>query len=174
MDFAEILATGIVSVAAAIAGALAGERISSRVRKDQHAYESQLHALEETELRLKRFTGKLTAYFALPNPISAYQIVDALRDLAYLNPAGLDDGAINEVLAVATEGVFQRSWRDTITRSVVGDSRKDKALVERLVSAEMKLAARLRSRREELEHGSRGKPKRAPSTEAERQESGRS
>jgi hypothetical protein len=97
----------------------------------------------------------MSAFLVLPNPFSRYQIVDALRDLVYLNPVGVDEDAVQELLSVLDEGVFKRTWRDTFQRSVVGKTAKDEALVQRLAAAETKLAASLAARRASIQ---RAKP----------------
>lgn len=135
---------------AAIAGAIAGERLASRARREEGRRLWELSSLDEAGDRLKRFTAKVTAYLALPNPLTRYQIVGALRDLAYLNPVGLDADAVEELIAVVSEGVFQRSWKDTVRRSLLADTKKDDALVKRLVAAELKLAAALATRRRDV------------------------
>jgi hypothetical protein len=150
MDVIALVAAGI---AGAVAGSVVTHVLAERVRRRDELRRSELQRLDDAEKQLKRLAARISASLVLPNPLSVYRAVDVLRELMYLNPKGLDDAAVSEILAVLHDGVFKRSLSDTIRRWLLLDTSKDVELVRRLVAAESALAASIAARRAEVVGG---------------------
>ena len=148
------LDVAILAAAAGITGTLLGvfmnQNLEIRRSREKERRDWELQQLEAAAVRLKRLGSRTADSLVLPIPFLGYRTIDALRDLMYLSPGGLDQAALDELLAVLREGVIARPRSATLRRWLLGDARHDKALLERLTGAESALARSIAARRAEL------------------------